>query len=422
MTVDGLPRGIHHPIALAAVVWAVMGCGSTSGGDLHASPSGGGPGVAANGDGTKPDTSSGAGTGATGGGSASGSGGSGGALMGTGGSGAASGGSGATSSGEICSLPIVAGPCEAAFPRFAFSTEKGQCVPFVYGGCGGNENNFESLEDCEAVCGGGSGSGGAGAAPGTGGSGATPGSGGSGASSGGGEGGAGAACSLPIEVGPCDGAFPRFAFSEAEGRCVPFSYGGCEGNENNFESLEECEALCAGGSGSGGAGAAPGTGGSGATPGSGGSGASSGGGEGGAGAACSLPIEVGPCDGAFPRFAFSEAEGRCVPFSYGGCEGNENNFESLEDCEAACGGTLSQCPERSPAGEACDESEADLVCTYNEEDCLCTILSSRCVKVDSTCRPPSRPPQPPPALVVPVPPIQSCSCSQGKWQCTTVRR
>src|SRR5690606_41018756 len=119
-----------------------------------------------------------------------------------------------------------------------FSTEKGQCVPFVYGGCGGNENNFESLEDCEAVCGGGSGSGGSGAAPGTGGSGATPGSGGSGASSGGGEGGAGAACSLPIEVGPCDGAFPRLGFSHAEGRCAPFSCAGSEAAAPSIAPLE----------------------------------------------------------------------------------------------------------------------------------------------------------------------------------------
>ena len=27
-------------------------------------------------------------------------------------------------------------------------------------------------------------------------------------------------------------------------RCVPFYYSGCTGNENNFESQEECEVVC----------------------------------------------------------------------------------------------------------------------------------------------------------------------------------
>lgn len=27
-------------------------------------------------------------------------------------------------------------------------------------------------------------------------------------------------------------------------RCLPFNYGGCRGNENNFESSEKCEKIC----------------------------------------------------------------------------------------------------------------------------------------------------------------------------------
>ena len=51
-------------------------------------------------------------------------------------------------------------------------------------------------------------------------------------------------CNAPIEVGPCDAAMERFAFNPASGQCEPFTYGGCEGNDNNFTSRFRCERLC----------------------------------------------------------------------------------------------------------------------------------------------------------------------------------
>ena len=36
-----------------------------------------------------------------------------------------------------------------------------------------------------------------------------------------------------------------------------------------------------------------------------------------------------------PRY-FDNFEKRCMPFYYGGCEGNANNFDSLEDCQKSC--------------------------------------------------------------------------------------
>jgi len=52
---------------------------------------------------------------------------------------------------------------------------------------------------------------------------------------------------------------------------------------------------------------------------------------------CTLPADAGPCEAVVPRFYFNSSTGQCEPFSYGGCEGNANNFETMEACEAACG-------------------------------------------------------------------------------------
>ncbi|KAK6041599.1 Kunitz/Bovine pancreatic trypsin inhibitor domain protein [Cooperia oncophora] len=53
---------------------------------------------------------------------------------------------------DICSLDIEAGPCMALFHRYGFSPEKGECVEFSYGGCQGNMNNFETMEECRRMC------------------------------------------------------------------------------------------------------------------------------------------------------------------------------------------------------------------------------------------------------------------------------
>jgi hypothetical protein len=104
-------------------------------------------------------------------------------------------------------------------------------------------------------------------------------------------------CTLPADPGPCEAAIPRWYFDATLGECAEFTYGGCEGNANNFETLAECEAACT---------------------------------------LCELPPDVGPCDGAFPRYYYNPGSGECEVFIYGGCEGNANNFETLEACEAGC--------------------------------------------------------------------------------------
>eukprot|EP01083_Nonionella_stella_P278935 948677_1 len=51
---------------------------------------------------------------------------------------------------------------------------------------------------------------------------------------------------------------------------------------------------------------------------------------------CELGPETGPCDAVFSRYYYSSDMGECVLFSYGGCEGNDNNFETEMECMERC--------------------------------------------------------------------------------------
>jgi len=54
------------------------------------------------------------------------------------------------SSTDICSLPKEKGSCRGKIPRYYFNGK--MCFQFVYGGCGKNENNFETLNECIDTC------------------------------------------------------------------------------------------------------------------------------------------------------------------------------------------------------------------------------------------------------------------------------
>jgi len=51
-----------------------------------------------------------------------------------------------------CDLAVAKGMCRAYFPRFFFNRTSAQCESFVYGGCGGNANSFETMEECSSTC------------------------------------------------------------------------------------------------------------------------------------------------------------------------------------------------------------------------------------------------------------------------------
>lgn len=51
---------------------------------------------------------------------------------------------------------------------------------------------------------------------------------------------------------------------------------------------------------------------------------------------CLLPPKEGPCRALIPRWYYDRYTQTCQEFTYGGCQGNANNFRSLESCEKSC--------------------------------------------------------------------------------------
>ncbi|XP_077551053.1 thrombin inhibitor hemalin-like isoform X3 [Haemaphysalis longicornis] len=148
------------------------------------------------------------------------------------------------SSNVNCTERPDPGPCYEFLPRFYYDSESGDCRRFIYGGCGGNSNNFEFYEECEETC----------AAPQvpalplvqaqgyknetTGRdlhippfpwgrvSSSLP------------------VCYLPPVKGPCDAFQTRFFYNVTAGVCEPFLFSGCRSNGNNFRTLDECQVAC----------------------------------------------------------------------------------------------------------------------------------------------------------------------------------
>ncbi|XP_061687815.1 WAP, Kazal, immunoglobulin, Kunitz and NTR domain-containing protein 1 isoform X2 [Syngnathoides biaculeatus] len=53
---------------------------------------------------------------------------------------------------EACLLPMEEGSCVRFTLRWYFNSHVQACRPFIYSGCGGNDNRFVYLEECEEVC------------------------------------------------------------------------------------------------------------------------------------------------------------------------------------------------------------------------------------------------------------------------------
>ncbi len=53
---------------------------------------------------------------------------------------------------EVCLLPKMTGPCQSSSIHYYYNREKKECQQFLYGGCNGNANNYETIEKCQSTC------------------------------------------------------------------------------------------------------------------------------------------------------------------------------------------------------------------------------------------------------------------------------
>lgn len=56
---------------------------------------------------------------------------------------------------------------------------------------------------------------------------------------------------------------------------------------------------------------------------------------------CNFEPDFGSCDANLPRYFYDAVIGECAQFTYGGCDGNENNFLTHQQCMQACKGVNS---------------------------------------------------------------------------------
>ena len=54
---------------------------------------------------------------------------------------------------DVCVLTQDSGECLGNVPAWYYDNVSGGCVQFIYGGCGGNANRFETEDQCLSKCG-----------------------------------------------------------------------------------------------------------------------------------------------------------------------------------------------------------------------------------------------------------------------------
>ncbi|KAK6631049.1 hypothetical protein RUM44_003221 [Polyplax serrata] len=260
---------------------------------------------------------------------------------------------------DRCLQQVDMGTCESYVHKWYFNSHLGKCDVFVYGGCGGTENRFDSKFECQYAC-------------------------------------LGPPhtlppylikndekihdstmstlsltstsmrdtdeeqvvtpmpkCEQPPDSGSCQSFVHKWFFNRQIERCETFVYGGCEGNQNRFDSEYECKLSCLNESHTSlptfvlkklgwdlsksketislqvfkfpetssqrmGSHAYPTVKVDAST------------------SRCQLGIDHGTCRSFVHKWHYNKTSNSCDTFVYGGCQGNANRFDSEYECLHAC--------------------------------------------------------------------------------------
>nr|XP_044248967.1 papilin-like [Drosophila takahashii] len=164
--------------------------------------------------------------------------------------------------------------------RWYYNSQLGLCDEFPYTGCGGNANNYASEEECQRECHD-----------------------------------VQNTCALPPVQGRCSESYQRWFFDERSGGCHEFEFTGCRGNRNNFESEGECLSFCRSQESEEPAEPQP--------PAQ-------------LYSRCDAPPVFGDCDSRISAWFYDKSYKVCTIFTYSGCGGNGNRFETRDQCERQC--------------------------------------------------------------------------------------
>ncbi|XP_067945663.1 spondin-1-like [Watersipora subatra] len=77
---------------------------------------------------------------------------------------------------------------------------------------------------------------------------------------------------------------------------------------------------------------------------------------------CVMDAEPGVCSGNFTRFYYNVSMQKCQAFSYGGCRGNENRFDTMGECERSCAAVMQDIDSLPDSSSA----DADVDCMVTE--------------------------------------------------------